>query len=104
MNDTPVLVGYLTNFGNNLVGTLNTSSPLGGTLTIPKEIENPYVLPPATVTTLGGVIVGQNLLVTEEGILSVDTANDAEEDNTRPITAAAVYSEIGNINVLLATI
>lgn len=104
MNDTPVLVGYLTNFANNIVGTLNSSNPLGGTLTIPKEIENPYVLPPATTGTLGGVIVGQNLLVTEEGILSVDTASDAEEDNTRPITAAAVYTEIGNINVLLATI
>lgn len=31
-------------------------------------------------------------------------ANSAEQDNTRPITAAAVYTEIGNINALLATI
>lgn len=34
----------------------------------------------------------------------VAPANHAEEDNTRPITAAAVYTEIGNINALLATI
>lgn len=34
----------------------------------------------------------------------VPPANRAEEDNTRPITAAAVYTEIGNINALLATI
>lgn len=34
----------------------------------------------------------------------VPPANHAEEDNTRPITAAAVYTEIGNINALLATI
>lgn len=34
----------------------------------------------------------------------VTPANSAEEDNTRPITAAAVYVEIGNINALLATI
>ena len=34
----------------------------------------------------------------------VAPANRAEQDNTRPITAAAVYTEIGNINALLATI
>ena len=34
----------------------------------------------------------------------ITPANSAEEDNTRPITAAAVYMEIGNINALLATI
>ena len=34
----------------------------------------------------------------------VAPANSAEQDNTRPITAAAVYTEIGNINALLATI
>lgn len=34
----------------------------------------------------------------------ITPANSAEEDNTRPITAAAVYTEIGNINALLATI
>lgn len=34
----------------------------------------------------------------------VTPAQNAEEDNTRPITAAAVYTEIGNINAILATI
>ena len=34
----------------------------------------------------------------------VTPADTAEQDNTRPITAAAVYTEIGNINALLATI
>lgn len=34
----------------------------------------------------------------------VAPAQRAEADNTRPITAAAVYTEIGNINALLATI
>ena len=34
----------------------------------------------------------------------VTPATSAEQDNTRPITSAAVYTEIGNINALLATI
>lgn len=34
----------------------------------------------------------------------ITPATAVEEDNTRPITAAAVYTEVGNINALLATI
>lgn len=33
--------------------------------------------------------------------LSVDTAESVEKDNTKPITSAAVYTEIGNIEALL---
>lgn len=40
----------------------------------------------------------------EDGILSVNTADVVEEDNTLPITSAAVYETVGNINALLATI
>lgn len=34
----------------------------------------------------------------------ITPANAPEQDNTRPITAAAVYTTVGNINALLATI
>ena len=34
----------------------------------------------------------------------ITPADHSEQDNTRPITAAAVYMEIGNINALLETI
>ena len=34
----------------------------------------------------------------------VTPATSAEQDNTRPITAGAVYTEIGNINALLSII
>lgn len=34
----------------------------------------------------------------------ITPANAVEEDNTLPITSAAVYTEVGNINALLATI
>ena len=36
--------------------------------------------------------------------LSVDMADKIEQDNTLPITAAAVYAEVGNMNALLKTI
>ena len=36
--------------------------------------------------------------------LSVDTADKMEQDNTLPITSAAVYVEVGNKNALLKTI
>lgn len=37
-------------------------------------------------------------------VLSVNTADDVEQDNTLPVTSAAVYVEVGNINALLGTI
>lgn len=61
-------------------------------------------LRPATKTTLGGIIVGEDFEITSSGVLSIIKANRAEQDNTHPITAAAVYTEIGNIDALLQTI
>ena len=43
-------------------------------------------------------------LTLANGILSVNTADDVEKDNTLPVTSAAVYAEVGNINALLETI
>ena len=47
--------------------------------------------------------IGENLKVVN-GTLSVDTAPNVEQDNTKPITSAAVYVEVGNINALLELI
>lgn len=38
------------------------------------------------------------------GKLIVDTADNVEQDNTKPVTSAAVFTEIGNIEALLAAI
>lgn len=43
-------------------------------------------------------------LTLENGVLSVNTAHEPEPDNTLPITAAAVHTTVGNIEVLLKTI
>src|SRR2546423_12190340 len=43
--------------------------------------EVPYTLPPATTTTLGGVIVGSGLSVTSNGTLSVNAAGGVQQLN-----------------------
>lgn len=59
---------------------------------------------PATTEKLGVVRIGENLKITDAGVLSVDAADAVEQGNMKPITSAAVYVEIGNINALLETI
>ena len=57
------------------------------------------------INTGGGYNIGSGLkLDAETNTLSVDTADAVEKDNTKPVTSAAVYTEVGNINALLATI
>ena len=94
--------GYLS--GNiqanvSLSGDITASGALGQTVVV-----GGTVLRPATASTLGGIIVGEDLEITQQGVLSVTKANAVEQDNTHPITAAAVYTEVGNINALLQTI
>lgn len=52
----------------------------------------------------GGVTPGNALELTPDGVLNVVTAEDAEQNNTLPITSAAVYTKIGNIDALLSAI
>lgn len=58
---------------------------------------------------VGGSGSGQNLtygsgLKYEGGVLSVDATDQMEQDNTLPMTSKGVYSVVGNIEALLATI
>lgn len=61
-------------------------------------------VPIASETVAGIVRVGENLRISADGTLSVDTATVVEEDNTRPVTSAAVQTTVGNIEILLKTI
>lgn len=47
--------------------------------------------------------LGDTLKV-NDGVLDVNTAAAVEQDNTLPITSAAVYTEVGNINAILELI
>ena len=58
----------------------------------------------ATVQVGGSFSLGHALMWDRQGRLAVQVAEEAESDNTLPITAAAVYVELGNIEVLLGTI
>lgn len=61
---------------------------------------------PAKVVYNGGGMpykIGYGLKV-DSGTLMVDAADTVEQDNTKPVTSAAVFTEVGNINALLATI
>lgn len=54
----------------------------------------------------GGIafVPGHALELTEDGTLNVRTTNEAEADNTLPITSAGVNTIVGNIGALLDTI
>ena len=45
-----------------------------------------------------------NTLVNRSGTMCVNTTDDAEQDNTRPITSSGVHVICGNINALLQAI
>jgi hypothetical protein len=65
--------------------------------------ESAYTLPPATVTTLGGVIVGQGLEVKPDGTIGVTSGNIAQQNKIYFIKSFNVpntdgYSEIWSAN------
>lgn len=102
--DTVVIDGEVSLL-NQIDGNIDLNAEIDGDTGAVTIIEKGgAALRPATRTTLGGVIVGEDLQITQGGVLSVIKADKAEQDNTRPITSAAVYTEIGNIEALLRTI
>lgn len=50
-----------------------------------------------------GLTEGDNIKI-ENGVISVVTTNNVEQDNTRPLTSAGAYVVIGNIEALLSQI
>ena len=52
----------------------------------------------------GTAFTTDETLSLKDGVLSVNTADVVEADNTLPVTSAAVQTTVGNIEVLLQTI
>ncbi len=101
-----------------LYSQLNTESKtiVGAINELKKDV--PYVLPPATTETLGGIIVGENLTITPEGVLSsqaggdtyysgvlttIDTENKINVNMTKSTPADIEQESIENPNVLFFT-
>ena len=52
----------------------------------------------------GTTFTTDETLTLSGGVLSVNTTDTPSADNTLPITAGAVYTQLGNIEILLETI
>lgn len=107
-----------------LMGTTAAGRKLSGSTatrikdTIAATTQDPPLAPPKWVETVqemlrqsggsggggGTAFRTDETLSYNSGVLSVNTAKTMEKDNTLPITSAAVYTEVGNINALLETI
>lgn len=100
---------------NILKGNISSTNTVKGSLSIGKftattidpdvikEIIEDYLK--NNLPESGGVeFETDNTLTLENGILSVNTTNNMEQDNTLPITSAGVYATVGNIEALLKTI
>lgn len=96
-------------------GSTNTKYYYGQQIAVVDETQAIlYIIQPnKTLQQVGSVsggtgttyVIGNGLkLDTATNTLSVDCATAVEKDNTKPITSAAVHTEVGNINVLLETI
>ena len=100
--------GYLgftpTKFGANDVPTeivpVNIRGPQGPAYELTEEDKAEIV----EAVKSGSLFDTDATLKFENGVLGVNTATDAEQDNTLPITSAAVYETLGNIEILLGTI
>lgn len=88
---------------NQIIELLNTIAENKVTDEQVQEAVNEY-LEENPIDTGVNFTTDETLSLSDDGILSVNTADDVEQDNTLPVTSAAVYVEVGNINALLETI
>lgn len=88
--------------------TQPTPTVRSAALPLPLNLADPDIrltLALDAVNTGGGTSykIGHGLKV-EDGTLMVDTADAVEQDNTLPVTSAAVFVQTGNIEALLAAL
>lgn len=78
-------------------GSSNSGSSSGG---------NGYTLPPATTASLGGIIVGDGLVIQGNGLLSIDPSiiegiKDAETLGGHPVEYFATSQDLQQLNIQL---
>lgn len=65
---------------------------------------SPYATIEQLDDAIESALTTDETLIRVDGVLKVNTTNEAEVDNTLPITSAGVYTQLGNIAALLETI
>ena len=94
----------VTEFQNRLDKAVPPDGSPGQVLTATDD-GNAWAYPSGGGGSGGNYIIGDGLKYDpDSNILSVDTTDVPEQDNTKPITSAGVYTTLGNIDVLLGTI
>lgn len=93
------------------VGSTNTVYHYGMQLLVAENgsdtwyiIQRDKTLKPVGSGSGGGSFETDETLTLKDGVLSVNTADAVEQDNTLPVTSAAVHTTVGNIEILLQTI
>ena len=92
-------------------GTIMQEGSLRGRIQVQETLHG-IVAIPSSVCSVGWneiadkpfSILDKNTLFVENNILKVNTTDDVEADNTRPITSSGVHVICGNINALLQSI
>ena len=114
VNELPAMHADLSNKASAVFANFGNVSVNGGGTTKHSRLserELPDQHPISAITGLdealknaGTKFTTDETLNLENGVLSVNTATGVEEDNTLPITSAAVAQTVGNIEILLKTI
>lgn len=85
----------------SLRGRIQVQETLHGIVAIPSSVGSAGW---SEITDKPFSTLDENTLFVENNILKVNTTDDVEADNTRPITSSGVHVICGNINALLQTI
>ena len=92
-------------------GTIMQEGSLRGRIQVQKTLHGIVAIPSSVgsagwneITDKPFSTLDENTLFVENNILKVNTTDDAEADNTRPITSSGVHVICGNINALLQAI
>ena len=100
---------------SKLQGEIFTLPKMSGSVSTPKSLSGNVGAKTINIGTGGAFAwneiadkpfntIDGNTLVNRSGALCVNTTDDAEQDNTRPITSSGVHVICGNINALLQAI
>lgn len=105
---TPASTDNVNQLKTDIAGkiTAPASASIGQTIRVKTvdETGHPTEWEAADASSGGVQFTTDETLSLKDGVLSVNTAQEPDPDNTLPITSAAVHTTVGNIEILLKTI